>query len=522
MIEFRALGEVAAVVDGEHVALGGARQRRLLAMLLIHRNTVVSSDRLADAVFAGEPTDAAATTLRSYIARIRRVVDGHDIRVHVVTQPPGYSLRVPDELFDAASFEAAVAEAGRCLMRGDNEAGGAAAGHALERWTGDPYPEFDDETWVQPEAQRLHELRLVAADRRFEAELACGRAADVVAEIERMVREHPVREGFRAQLMLALYRSGRQADALRAFHDYRTFLVEELGLEPSPALAELEGRILAHDTTIAHVDGGRTLHGYRLGDRLGTGRDGTLYAARVPGTDRELVLRSFRAEIADEPTFVRAFEADAHSLVALRHPAIVPLQDYWRGPHEAYLAMPRLMGGTLEDRLRKGRLRRDELVPLIERIGGALAAAGAAGLPHGRVTASNIVFDHDGLAFITDFALGSHEPLPPAADVRAFADVLVRCADPVTFSFGPGSSLAATSMADLVRDALAQLDARPAAVVNPYKGLEAFDEVDAPNFFGRNGVVDDILKRLHGVDVSSRLVLVVGGSGTGKSSVVRA
>ena len=522
MIEFRALGEVAAVVDGEGVALGGARQRRLLAMLLIHRNTVVSADRLADAVFAGEPTDAAATTMRSYIARIRRVVDGRDDRVRVVTQPPGYCLRIPDELFDAATFEAAVAEAGRCLMRGDPEAASAAAGQAIERWTGDPYPEFDDEVWVQPEAQRLQELRLVAADRRFEAELACGRSTDVVSEIERMVREHPVREGFRAQLMLALYRSGRQADALRAFHDYRTFLGEELGLEPSPALAELEGRILAHDPVLANVDGGRTLHGYRLGDRLGTGRDGTLYSARVSGTDREFVLRSFRAEIADEPHFVRAFESDAHGLVSLRHPAIVPLRDYWRGPHEAYLAMPRLTGGTLDDRLRHGRLRRDELVSLVERVGGALTAAADAGLSHGRITGSNILFDEHGLAFVTDFALGVNTSGSPTADLQAFAELLVRCADAGTFDFGDRSVGDVTSMTELVAAALAQLHARPATVVNPYKGLEAFDEVDAADFFGRDDVVDDILKRLHGLDVYSRLVLVVGGSGTGKSSVVRA
>lgn len=292
MIQFRALGEVAALVDGERLALGGQRQRRLLAMLLIHRNTTVSTDRLVEAVFAGEPTDAAATTMRSYIARIRRVVGGHDPLVAVVTQAPGYRLDVPDELFDVALFEAAVAEAERCLARGDPESARRAAIDAIDRWAGDPYPEFDDEMWALPEAQRLRELQLVAADRRIEADLAVGRAREAVPEIERLVREHPMREGFRAHLMTALYRSGRQADALAAYQQYRTELAEELGLEPSPSLADLERRILNHDPALAEPEGGRSLHGYRIGERLGSGTDGTLYAARLPGVDRQLVLRS--------------------------------------------------------------------------------------------------------------------------------------------------------------------------------------------------------------------------------------
>jgi DNA-binding SARP family transcriptional activator len=175
MIHFRALGEVAASVDDERIAIGGARQRRLLAMLLIHRNSVVSAGRLAEAVFAGEPTDAAATTLRSYIARIRRAIEGHDERVRIVTQPPGYCLHLPEELFDVALFEAAVSEAGRSLSRGEPGTAAVAARQAIERWTGNPYPEFDDEVWVQPEAQRLHELRLVAADRCFAATIRRGR-----------------------------------------------------------------------------------------------------------------------------------------------------------------------------------------------------------------------------------------------------------------------------------------------------------------------------------------------------------
>ena len=142
--------------------------------------------------------------------------------------------------------------------------------------------------------------------------------------IESLAAEHPLREAFRAQLMIALYRAGRQADALRVYRDYRGVLVEELGLDPSPALAELERRVLAHDPTLLLAEPtGLPLRGYRLGERLGTGRDGTVFAARLPDVERDFAIRVFREEIADRPEFVRSFEADAHRVASLRNPAVV-------------------------------------------------------------------------------------------------------------------------------------------------------------------------------------------------------
>ena len=157
--------------------------------------------------------------------------------------------------------------------------------------------------------------------------------------------------------MIALYRAGRHADALRVFRDYRRVLVEELGLEPSPALAELERRVLDHDPTLLLAEpAGLPLRGYRLGERLGTGRDGTVFAARLPGVERDFAVRVFREEIADRPEFVRSFEANAHRVASLRHPAIVAVHDYWREPGAAYLVMRRMHGGTLADRLERGPL----------------------------------------------------------------------------------------------------------------------------------------------------------------------
>ena len=228
-------------------------------------------------------------------------------------------------------------------------------------------------------------------------------------ELEALVGQHPMREVFVAQLMTALYRSGRQADALRAFRTHREVLVEELGLDPTAALSDLEQRILAQDPALqGEAPGGQALRGYRLGERLGTGRDGTVHAAHLPGVDRELVIRVIRPELADWPDFVRAFEATAQRIASLRHPAIVPIHDYWREPGAAYLVLRRMHGGSLADRLERLDRRpftAADVTAMVRRIGAALVAAGEAGLTHGRVDPRSVLFDEAGDAWLTDFDL---------------------------------------------------------------------------------------------------------------------
>ena len=532
-MRFHALGGLTVTDNGDELSIGGSRQRRLLAMLLIHRNAVVSVDRLADAVFAGEPTPAASTTLRSYVARIRRVVDGNGSAPTVVTQAPGYVLRTPAEAFDVACFERLVADAGSRLGRGDAAGAASVLREALALWQGDAYAEFADEDWARPEAQRLGELRLVAHERLVEAELACGRAVEMIPEIESLAREHELREGFRAQLMIALYRAGRQADALRVLRDYRGVLVEELGLEPSPALVELERRVLSHDPTLMLAESaGLPLRGYRLGERLGTGRDGTVFAARLPGLEREFAIRVFREEIADCPGFVRSFEASAHRVASLRDPAIVAIHDYWREPGAAYLVMRRMHGGTLADRLARGPLTGAALATLVGRVGGALVAAANGGIVHGRVLPDSVLFDSVGDPYLGDFTLGPPDPTRTGSDdVHDFAVLIRAC---LSNDRGSVADVLARGLATVGRPPMAEFvpmlvaaltGARPAGGetrLNPYKGLRAFDEADAADFFGRTDLVDEILGRLGHDDLPGRLVLVVGGSGTGKSSVVRA
>ena len=430
VVEFHALGGLTVSDNGDEVGLGGPRQRRLLAMLLIHRNSVVSVDRLADAVFAGEPTAAASTTLRSYVARIRKVVDVNGSAPMVVTQAPGYVLRLPGETFDVARFERLVAEAGTRLERDDAAGAAPVLRQALALWRGGAYAEFADEEWARPEAQRLEELRLVAHERLVEAELANGRATEMIPVIETLAREHELREAFRAQLMVALYRAGRHADALRVFRDYRRLLVDELGLEPSPALAEVERRVLDHDPTLMlAAPAGLPLRGYRLGERLGTGRDGTVFAARLPGVERDVAVRIFREEIADCPEFVRSFEANAHRVASLRHSAVVAVHDYWREPGAAYLVMRRMHGGTLADRLERGPLTNAALATLVDRVGGALMAAAERGFAHGCVNPRSVLFDASGDAYLADFDLGTASPPPTADDdVHDLAMLVRECA----------------------------------------------------------------------------------------------
>lgn len=534
MVRFHALGGVAITDHEGEVNVGGPRQRRLLAMLLIHRNAVVSVDRLADAVFAGEPTPAASTTLRSYVARMRRVVERDGSEASIVTQAPGYLLRLPDDAFDVARFEAGLSEGRTLLSRQDPHGAATVLRDALSLWRGDAYAEFDDEDWAQPEAERLTELRLVANELLFESELAGGRAAEVIPELEANVRQHPLRESFAAQLMVALYRSGRQAEALRAFGRHRDVLVEELGLDPTPALQELEERILRHDPDLhAGAADEHALRGYRLGERLGTGEDGTLHAAHLPGVQRDLVVRVVRPELADSPAFVRAFEATAHRIAALHHPAIVPVHDYWREPGAAHVVLRRMHGGSLAERIESsGRrpLTRADVTSIVRRLGDALTAAAAVGLTHGRVRPSNVLFDEAGDAWLTDFDLAPDPDVSPETDVAGLAALVRAClpdaGDEVAAVLDRACAPGAPSVGELTDELVAALSGRSpdaaGALPNPYLGLRAFDESDADDFFGRTELVEDILRRLEGDGPQHRQVLVVGGSGTGKSSVVRA
>jgi DNA-binding SARP family transcriptional activator/ABC-type branched-subunit amino acid transport system substrate-binding protein/DNA-binding beta-propeller fold protein YncE len=241
-VRFRVLGSLEVEVDGVVSQLGGARQRTVLAVLLMHANEPVATDRLVSESW-GESAPASATkTAQVYVSRLRRAL-GRNV---LTTTPGGYLLAVPPGALDTDELEALRGrareadprEAGRLLRQG------------LALWRGPPYADLRYEEALQPEIRRLEELRLTTLEERIEADLAAGDASPLVPELEALVGEHPHRERLRGFLMLALYRSGRQAEALETYRQGRQLLDSELGLEPGPELKELERAILAHDSAL--------------------------------------------------------------------------------------------------------------------------------------------------------------------------------------------------------------------------------------------------------------------------------
>lgn len=240
MPEFRILGPVEVVAeDGEPLPLGGQKQRAVLAALLLRANELVSTDFLVDAVWGEQPPRTATPSLQNAISGLRKVL-GADA---LLTRGRGYVLAVDPETLDLARFERLV----RAARDAEPAERSAILREALALWRGDALADLAGETFAAGEARRLEELRLAAFEQLADAELASGRAAELVPELEALVARHPLRERLRAQLMLALYATGRQADALAAYQDARRLLVEELGLEPGPQLQELHARILRRE-----------------------------------------------------------------------------------------------------------------------------------------------------------------------------------------------------------------------------------------------------------------------------------
>jgi predicted ATPase/DNA-binding SARP family transcriptional activator len=238
-MEFQILGPFEALVDGSRIALHAGKPRALLAILLLHAREPVSTDRLIADLWADRPPPTAAKIVQTYVSQLRKALGPEAI----VTSPAGYRLDLERDRLDAHRFERLLAEA--------RSAAPAVAAdrlrEALALWRGPPLVDFAFEPWAQAEIGRLEELHLDGLQDRIEADLALGRSAELVAELEALVAEHPLRERLHGQLMLALYRSGRQADALGAYRAARTTLVEKLGIEPGTALRRLERGILDQD-----------------------------------------------------------------------------------------------------------------------------------------------------------------------------------------------------------------------------------------------------------------------------------
>jgi YVTN family beta-propeller protein len=242
-MEFRVLGPLEARAGGKAVSLGSGKARLLLAALILNANRVVSADRLLDHLWGDAPPATAQTALQGHVSALRKAL-GADV---IITRSPGYLIQVEPEDTDLGRFERLRTEARAAREAGDPARAAAKLREALGLWRGDAFSDLADEPAVRDEAARLDDLRLTTLEDRFDCELAMGESAALVDELERAVAAHPLRERLAAQLMLALYRSGRQARALEFYGSFRRNLVAELGIEPGLSLKELERRILAHD-----------------------------------------------------------------------------------------------------------------------------------------------------------------------------------------------------------------------------------------------------------------------------------
>jgi DNA-binding SARP family transcriptional activator/WD40 repeat protein len=551
-VRFSVLGPLQVVTD-RAVEVRGPQVGRLLAALLIDAGRVVTVDRLTDIIFAGQPTDAAATTLRSYVGRVRRLLVDDGTGVAVVTSRPGYRLELGTSTVDAHEFEAHLKAARRHLSEGDPADALTEVDAGLVLWRGPAYAEHADEEWAHLEALRLDELRVEATELRLRALTAGGRHDAAIADLARFVEEHPLREAAWSALVLALYRAGRQTEALRAAARFRTTL-GQAGLEPSGTFVTLERRVAQRDPALDVLAAvARKLRGYRVVDKLPPGRFGPVSIVAQPGVEREVVLRTFPAMTADHPDFIRRFPTLVQQVARIDHPHVVRVYDFWREPGAAHLVTHYVRGGSAEAMIVKGPAPVERVTAMVEHVAGALDAAHRVGLAHRALDAGEVLFDDDGNAYVDGIGVAAmlagvddagSEP-GAATDQRDLA-VLAHRALTGTSAVGSGFKVSTTRpellaldgvfarataadpadrYPDIVAFARSFLRAvgrstAPArrAIANPYKGLRAFTAADAGEFFGRDDAVAELVARLaHG-----RFITVVGASGSGKSSVVRA
>ncbi len=583
-MQYRLLGKFDVLRDGVAVDVGTYRQKSLLAFLLTKPNTIVSTDQIIDALWGEEAGADKQNALWVHISALRKALEpGREKRSEgtiLLTRAPGYLLQVDRQDVDALRFEQMAAE-GRALAETDPAAASLVLGEALALWRGHAYEDFIYEAFASAEIARLEELRLETVEARIDSDLRRGMAGELVSELESLIRQYPLRERFTGQAMLALYRSGRQAEALRLYQFLKSRLGEELGIEPSSQIRKLEEQIVTGDPALEpastlQVAGrgpqpGLAVRGYELRDKLGEGGYGVVYRAYQPTVGREVAIKVIRPELANDPTFIRKFEGEAQLVARLEHPHIVPLYDYWREPGAAYLVM-RLMGrGNLGDIIDSTALSADRAAKVIKQISSALHAAHRSAVAHGDIKPENILIDGAGNAFLADFAiaLGAGDGKPgrildaPYASPEQLADGAASLSADV-YSFGVVMAQAITGLhgepaqvigalppavarviekataldptaryddinafaADAIRELTgAEEVSEPfdgGEVENPYMGLRPFDQTDSALFFGRDRLVTRLVTRLGEPGQRSRLVAVVGPSGSGKSSLVKA
>jgi WD40 repeat protein/DNA-binding SARP family transcriptional activator len=575
-MRFGVLGPLEVRADGEQLAIKGVKERRLLGLLLSRANSVVPVDDIFEALWGTEPPPSAAKSVQVYAVRVRKMLepDGRPAEGSLVSRRgAGYMLRAARDQVDALRFADLVARAREAAAAGAGDIAAQELREALGLWRGSAYADFQDTLFGAAEAARLEEMRLAAVEARIDGDLALGRHTEVIAELEGLVREHPLRERLWAQLMIAFYRGGRQSDALLAFRRARGGLVEEIGVEPGPELQALEAAVLAHDPGLAAPDP-RSLGPPELPAGLRgiapafigrdtvlaclcgfwadaeRGRGGVVLVSGPAGSGRTRLAaelahhahgRGAAVQLVGEHSGPEGGQASPAGLVrsAAGRPVLLVLDDVDQsGPAAVALleaaaeAAQRLCllvvatygPETADVRLHAveraaGRARRLALPPLdaadaaliVERYLGSRAEPG-------------VVRD------IVARGAGLPGRLHELAAAWVEADAAQRVAGAVRQ--GPAARQALSAVRATAREGLLDLyrarQERAAhtgagapegeGVLCPYKGLARFEKQDAAIFHGREALVATLVARL----ADTPLVAVAGPSGAGKSSLVRA
>jgi WD40 repeat protein/DNA-binding SARP family transcriptional activator len=562
--EVRLLGSVEALADGRSLSLGGSKQRGVVAMLALNANTTLSGDELIDGLWGDDPPASAAKNIQRYVSRLRKTLAESRVEAEILTRGRGYELRLAAGAVDALRFEQLVEEA----VREPPSAGAnGTASAALQLWRGAPLADVASEPFAAVEIARLQELHLRALELAIDAELAAGRHAEVVARLEALIAEEPLRERLHAQRMLALYRDGRQSEALDAYRDARETLIEQIGVEPGPELQRLQAAVLAHDPSLdapppvvelpVQLEGGSPLlagreHELRwLHRRWEEARAGRAVCVMVwgpPGIGKTRLVAELAAELQGAGAAVLyagggevrdAAMATVAEAGGARRPTLLVLDYADDAPPpvlEAAAALARKPEGrpllicllhhdeqgppAFAGMLASGAAERLRLGPLHENATAEIAAlyAPAEGVA---MPLQTLIAESDGVPLRIHRAAGEWARAEAAERLAATAG---DAADDRT-GLRAAQAAIAGGVVDLQtaseRTRLYAVEEPPdpsELEICPFRGLAPFDAAHADYFFGRERLVADLVARL----VGSTLLAVVGPSGSGKSSAVRA
>jgi WD40 repeat protein/DNA-binding SARP family transcriptional activator len=591
-MRFQVLGPLEVEADGGPVRVAGQKERVLLAQLLARPNQVVPVERLIQALWGQHPPRTCEKSLQSYVVRLRHALEPGRARGAagevLVTRKPGYLLRVAPGMLDATRFEELTATARDLLSNGRNDLEAASVlREALSLWRGQAFEEFADTEFGAAEADRLGELRLVAVEDRIEADLRLGRHRELVAEVESLIRSHPLRERLWAHLMLALYRAGRQADALLAYQRARAVLVGELGIDPGAELRRVQAAILSQDRALdlllAAEAAGSTaapvlpaalslaLAGPPFAGRATvwtwlraawtqatSDRGRIAFLAGAQGIGKTRLAAELAREVHDQGGWVlyrRATPDRPNPIEPLDQssdrPVLLILDDLHLAGRPVWEALTNMTAAAATRRLLVLAAFQEEvagpgLTALVERLdpdGVAFRRLGP--LEQEEVAQILALYGDEEPARAAAIAVlertgGLPLPVHLAARDWAQAQAARRVEETVSQTASSRSHLRAVQarLTDNVGD-LQKLreqadvdpwlatdqgaspphpDDRPATAICPYKGLARFEASDAAFFFGRERLVAELVTHL----VGAGLVGVIGPSGSGKSSLVRA